>query len=41
MIKWMQDTGKIGKENPNLHIIDKVEEKIDKDLEILKKMVNY
>ncbi len=40
-IKWMQDTGKIEKEDPEKHIIDKVEEKVDKDLEILKKMVNY
>ncbi len=41
-IKWMMDTGRIEKEDPEKHIIDKVEEKkVDKDLEILKKMVNY
>lgn len=42
-IKWMQVTGKIGKEDPNLHIIEYTdnEDKIDEDLERLKKMVNY
>ncbi len=40
-IRWMKDTGRIGKENPKLHIIDKVEIEIDEDLEKLKKMVNY
>ncbi len=41
-IKWMQNTGKIGKEDPEKHIIEKIEDnKIDEDLEILKKMVNY
>ncbi len=42
-IKWMQDTGKIGKEDPALHIIEYTdkEDKIDEDLEKLKKMVNY
>jgi hypothetical protein len=42
-IKWMRDTGQIGKEDPKKHIIEYIdnEEKIDEDLEILKKMVNY
>jgi len=39
----MYKIGKIQKEDPTLHIIEKDEDevKIDKDLEILKKMVNY
>ena len=42
-IDWMYKTGRIQKEDPMLHIIedDEDEVKIDKDLEILKKMVNY
>ena len=42
-IDWMYKIGRIQKEDPTLHIIedDEDEVKIDKDLEILKKMVNY
>ncbi len=41
MIKWMQDTGQIGKEDPKKHIIDKIEEeKIDEDLEKLKQLIS-
>ena len=41
-INWMYNTGKIQKEDPTKHIIEYDEEdKIDEDLEKLKKMVNY
>ena len=42
LIKWMRETGKIGKEDPNKHIIeyDSKEENIDEDFEKLKNMVS-
>ncbi len=42
MIKWMQDTGKIKKEDPKKHIIEKVEEEnnVDEDLEKLKQLIS-
>jgi hypothetical protein len=41
-IKWMMDTGKIGKEDPSKHIIEYTdnEEKIDEDLEKLKQLIS-
>ena len=39
-IKWMRQQGLIGKEDPNKHIIEEVEEQKDEDLEKLKQMVS-
>jgi len=38
-IKWMQDTGKIGKEDPTKHIID-YEGKQEQDLQKLRDMID-
>ena len=39
-IRWMQNTGKIAKEDPKKHYIEYEEEKPDKDLEALKKLIS-
>ena len=39
-IRWMQNTGKIAKEDPKKHYIEYEEEKPDKDLEELKKLIS-
>ena len=38
-IRWMQNTGQIAKEDPTKHYIEYEEEKPDKDLEELKKLI--
>ncbi len=37
-LRWLENTGKIVKEDPKKHIIEYEEEKVDEDLETLKKM---